>query len=212
MLIVVVIYLVANWAYLRLLGPAGVATSETLAADAVNRGWAGAGTRLVAGAVALSAFGVLNANMLTGPRLIQGLAADGRFFRVLATIAPNRRTPIPAIALLAVMSLLLLLAAAIYGAQRPIDLLLTGVVFVDCVFFAMTGAAVIILRKRRADAPRPVRVPLYPLVPILFVLGELAILAGAYMDPGTRGASYIGLAWLVAAGLLWLPYRPRRTA
>ena len=57
---------------------------------------------------------------------------------------------------------------------------------------------------------RPVSTPLYPLVPIAFVLGEIAIAIGAYLDPGTRKASYIGVLWLVAAALFYLPFRARR--
>ncbi|NIL99346.1 MAG: amino acid permease, partial [Planctomycetales bacterium] len=68
-LIVTVVYLLANWAYFRLLGFEGVANSRALAADAISRVWPEIGQRFVAGAVAFSAFGVLNAQLLSGPRL-----------------------------------------------------------------------------------------------------------------------------------------------
>lgn len=213
-IIVVGFYLVANWAYLHLLGPAGVAGSETLAADAIGAAFAekadvgDIARRVVAAAVGISAFGVLNVQFMTGPRLIQGLAADGRFFRAMTGVHARFGTPVPALCLLAAMSMLLLVVAATFG-QDPIDQLLTGVVFVDCVFFALTGAAVIVLRRRRPHDELSVRVPLYPLVPIVFVLGEIAILTGAYLDAATRAASFIGLAWLVVAACMWLPYRPR---
>jgi len=75
-LTVIVIYLFANWAYLHLLGARGVGASEALAADAVAAVWPTTGRRAVAAAVAVSSFGVLNAQLLAGPRLIHGMARD----------------------------------------------------------------------------------------------------------------------------------------
>lgn len=197
--IVVVVYLVANAAYLRLLGHGGVAASRALAADAVSVVWPGAGKRFIAGAVAFSAFGVLNAQLLSGPRLLCGMARDGRFFRVFGDVHPRFRTPAPAIALVAVLGLALLFAAGKEGVGK----LLTGVVLVDAVFFCFTGAALLVLRRRRPGADRPVRVPLYPAVPLLFVLLECAIVYGAFQDRDTRGAAWIGLVWIAGAAVVY---------
>jgi APA family basic amino acid/polyamine antiporter len=204
--IVVAIYLLVNWAYLRLLGHSGVAASTTLAADAVGAVWPTTGPRVVAAAVAVSAFGVLNAQLLSGPRLICGMAGDGRFFRLFAHISPRSMTPVPAIGLLAVMALVLLFTAR----ERGVDRLLTGVVFIDGVFFALTGLALLVLRRRRANAERPVRVPGYPVVPLLFVTGELGVVAGAYADPAVRTAALVGLAWIVAAAACYLAFFARK--
>ncbi len=198
---VVVVYLLANWAYLRLLGPTGVAQSGAIAADAVGAAWPGLGARLAAAVVATSAFGVLNAGFLTGSRLLQGMAADGRFFRAFSAVSDRFRTPIPAILLVGAMSLVLLLVSAFD--RRPVDMLTTGVVFIDSLFAAFTGAAVIVLRRRAPQAPRPVKVPFYPWVPLLFVLGELGVVAGAFADAGTRVASLLGAAWILAAVGCW---------
>jgi APA family basic amino acid/polyamine antiporter len=174
-LVVVTIYVLVNWAYLHLLGYQAVVESDTLAADAVARVWPRIGARLAGAAVAVSAFGVLNAQLLSGPRLIYSMANDGRFFRPFARINARFRTPVVAIVLLGFMALVLLIAAG----QHAVTTLTTGVVFIDSVFFALTGLALIVLRKRRPRAVRPVRVPGYPVVPLLFVLGEFGILAGA---------------------------------
>jgi APA family basic amino acid/polyamine antiporter len=195
--IVIVVYLLANWAYLRLLGVNGVAMSETLAADAVGAVIPNLGRQIVAAAVAVSAFGVLNVQFLTAPRLIYGLAADGRFFKPFATINPRFRTPIPAMALLTVFSLIMLLAAG-SNAGDKLDRLLTAVVMVDGVFFVLTGLAVIVLRHKKREADRPLRVPGYPLVPILFALGELGVIVGSYVNASMRTAALISAAWVVA--------------
>jgi APA family basic amino acid/polyamine antiporter len=206
--VVVTVYLSVNWAYLKLLGYDGVAASETIAADSVAVVWPGAGERVVAAAVAVSAFGVLNAQLLSGPRLLYGMALDGRFFRPFAGVHATFRTPVPAILLIGGLALVLLVAAG----PRAIDRLLTGVVFVDGVFFALTGMALVVLRRRKADADRPVRVPAYPFVPLLFVVGEIAVIIGAALDPSVRGAAYVGAAWIVAGTICYLLFfRCRRT-
>lgn len=194
-LIVVTVYLLANWAYFQLLGYGGVVDSKALAADAVSVVWPEFGARAVAGAVAFSAFGVLNAQLLSGPRLLCGMARHGRFFAPFAHAHPRFGTPTPAIALIACIGLALALIAGADG----VDQLLTGVVLVDAVFFFLTGLALIVLRRSRADVVRPVRVPLYPVIPILFLLFECAVIYGAFHAAQNRNAAGLGLAWVVAA-------------
>lgn len=200
-LIVIVVYLLANWAYLDLLGHRGVATSKALAADAVATVFPDFGRRVVAGAVALSAFGVLNAQLLSGPRLVYATAVDGRFFRVFGGLSPRFGTPMAAIVLLSVMAVLLLLAA---GSKDAVDKLITGVVLIDGIFFGLTGLALFVLRKKRAGAARSFRVIGYPVVPALFVIGELGLVVGAFLDPAVRSAALIGAAWIFAAAVLYV--------
>jgi len=199
-MVVIIVYLLANWAYLRLLGYEDVARSRAVAADAVAAVWPSTGKRVVAAAVALSAFGVLNAQFLTGPRLVYRMAVDGRFFRPFAHVSPRFSTPIAAILLLGAMALGLLLAAG----QNAVDRILTGAVLIDGLFFVVTGLALLVLRRKRADAVRPVRVPGYPFVPLLFVVGEITVVIGAYSDPKVRAAAYIAVAWVAAAAFCYL--------
>jgi APA family basic amino acid/polyamine antiporter len=199
-LVVVIVYMLVNWAYLRLLGFDGVVASDATAADAVAAVWPGAGRRLVALAVAVSAFGVLNAQLLSGPRLVYGMARDGRFFRPFAVASERFGTPVAAIVLIGGLALVLLVLAG----ERAVDRLLTGVVFIDAIFFVLTAAALLVLRRRRPAARRPVRVPLYPLVPLLFIVCELGVIIGAALDPGVRGAAVIGLAWIVAGTVCYV--------
>ncbi len=199
--VVVGVYLVANWAYLRLLGYEGVVGAGALAADAVTQVWPTWGRRAIAAGVAVSAFGVLNAQLLAGPRLIYRLAADGRFFSVFARVAPRRRTPMAAILLLGGLALVLLYAA---GGDQGIGTLTAWVVFVDCVFFALTGLAPLILRRRTGAADRDWPGFGYPVVPVLFVLGEMGVLIGALMNEATTTVALIGLAWIAAAAGLYL--------
>ena len=204
--LVVVVYLLVNWAYLKLLGFEAVAGSQALAADAAAAAFGGPGRRAIAAAVAISAFGVLNANLLTGPRLILALAQDGRLSPVLARVHATAGTPIAAIALLTTAALILLVAAG----EKGIDRLLTGVVAIDGVFFALTGLAAVVLARQKPRVDRPLKMPGYPAIPILFALAELAVVAGAFVDPSVRSAAIISAIWVPAAALLYIfTSRPR---
>lgn len=203
-IVVVISYLLVNWAYLELLGYEGVVNSQSLASDAVSGHWPTVGKRLIAGAVAFSAFGVLNAQFLAGPRLIYGMARDGRFFKIFGKTSGSFNTPLEAILLLGALSLIILLSAG----EDAIDKLTTGVVFIDGVFFVLTGVALFILRSKRPDATRPIRVPLYPIIPLLYVTGHFGILCGAALDSSMRKMAIIGGIWiLIASGFYFVFFR-----
>ncbi|MCC6229854.1 MAG: amino acid permease [Phycisphaerales bacterium] len=202
-IVVVIVYVSANWAYLSMLGHETTATSKSIAADAVARVFPGWGARAVAAAVTISAFGVLNAQLLSGPRLVYGMARDGRFFTPFARLGKSG-TPIAAILLLGLSGLGLLLIA---GFDR-VDKLTTGVVFIDGVFFAMTAATLLkpgFIPKGHAP------LPFARLAAGVFVLGELALLTGAMMNKDTYSAAWIGVVWIAVAGVLYLVKFRRRS-
>jgi APA family basic amino acid/polyamine antiporter len=202
--IVVAVYLGANWAYLDLVGFAGVRGAEALAADAISAAFPGAGARLAAAAVALSAFGVLNAQFLSGPRLTWAMARDGAFFEVFARLSPRFATPVPAILLLGALASALTLGL---GLART-DLLTTGVVVVDAAFFALTGLALPILRRRD---PASSRGPAWIAVAaVTFAILELMAITGSLLQSNVRLVALSGLGWIGAAALVWLACFARR--
>ncbi len=151
-------------------------------------------------AIALSAFGVLNAQLLSGPRLVLALAHDGKFFRPFARVHAGTGTPIAAIALLCTVAFALLW----FAGDRGIDRLLTGVVAIDGVFFALTGLASVVLFRRRPRSARPLRMPLWPALPVAFALAELAVVVGAWMDPDVRSTLWVAAAWILGTSGLYL--------
>ena len=195
--IVVAAYLSANWAYLDLLGFDGVRRARALAADAFSVWSPGLGRRLAAGAVAVSAFGVLNAQFLTGPRLTWAMAREGQFFSPFARLDRRFSTPAPAIALLGVLATGLTLGL---GLDRT-DLLTTGVVVVDAAFFALTGLALLRLRGRAEPAGRG---PAWIAAAAVAFAGlELLAIAGSVLQKDMRLVALTGLAWIGAGGLTW---------
>src|SRR5207237_9159577 len=97
---VVTVYLLANVAYLRVLGAGGLAASMAPAADLMGGVLGPAGRRLISAGIALSTFGFLNLVLLVTPRVFQAMAADGVFLPWLARLHPVYRTPAGALAVL----------------------------------------------------------------------------------------------------------------
>jgi APA family basic amino acid/polyamine antiporter len=199
---VVAVYLAVNWAYFHLLGYGGVRAADALAADAISAASPGLGRRLAAGVVAISAFGVLNAQFLSGPRLTWAMAADGLFFAPFARLSARFATPWAAIVLLGILSTALTLGL---GLART-DLLTTGVVVVDASFFALTGFALPILRRRDAVPGRA----WVGGIAIVFAILELLAIVGSVLQKDVRLVALTGLAWIVAAALTWWIWFARR--
>ncbi len=188
--VVVVVYVSAAWAWFAILGFDGVATSKALAFDAATAVLGPWGGRLVAGAVAVSAFGVLNAQFLTGPRLVWALSSDGRFFAPFARLHPTFATPAPAILLLAGLSLVVLFVAGIGD-------LTNWVVVVDALFFALTGLALVRFQLRDGT------LGMVSVAAVGFAFLELAAVYGAVIDPKVQAAAFAGFAWVGVAALIW---------
>ena len=75
-------------------------------------------------------------------------------------------------------------------------------------FYALAAAAVFVLRRRRPDLPRPVRVLGYPLVPLLFVLASLLILGNALREhPGATGLAFAGILVGIPVYYVWSRWR-----
>ena len=193
----VVLYLLANFGYLAALGPAAATQSETVAADAVRTVLGPIAGKLVGALILVSIFSATNGLFLTSPRMYFAMARDGVFFKRLADIHPRFETPAFAIIAIAVWSTLL-------AATGTFQQLLTYVVFTGWGFYALGGLALFALRRRFPDAPRPYRVPGYPITPILFVASAAALVLNTIVTQPSRAAAGIGVVLLGApAFYLW---------
>lgn len=201
---VVAVYLAANWAYLHLLGFEGVRGAKALAADAVSVWSPGLGRRFAAAGVAVSALGVLNAQFLSGPRLTWAMARDGLFFSPFARLNARFLTPSAAILLLGALATILMLGL---GSART-GLLTTGVVVVDAVFFALTGLALPVLRRRSPVADRGPSWIAW--VALVFALLELLAIAGALLQQDVRIVALTGLGWIAAGFVMWTLFFARK--
>jgi APA family basic amino acid/polyamine antiporter len=196
--IVTAVYLAANATYLRLLPVSAILASNKVASDAAVVAMGRGGASFVAGAVALSALGTAGIYTLTSPRVYWAMAERGLFFRGVAELHPRFRTPARAIVMQTAWASVLVLFWGTF------EHLISYVLFVDWIFFGLTGAAVLVLRRRRPDVERPYRVPLYPVVPLVFVLVAVWFVASTlWGEPVESVAGGALLALGVPVFALW---------
>lgn len=199
-LAVIVIYLLANAAYFHVLSPAHVARSTRVAAEMMSRIFGPAGGHAVSIAAMISIFAALNGSILSGARVPYAAARDGYFFHAVGRVHPRRHTPSVAIAVLGLWSGLLVLSGRY-------DDLFNLVIFASWILYAMTAAAVIVLRKKRPNLQRPYHTLGYPTVPVLFLIGASILLVSTFFD--RLRESLIGIC-LMAAGLPFYFYWEKR--
>lgn len=159
---VAVLYLLANLACLRALGFAGLAGASTPAADAVATVLPRHGGQLVAWLVALSALGAVGGLVFAGARIAFALGRENEGLRRLGGWSASADAPVAALTLQAVIALILV---AVLGSFVETLLYTAAAVYL---FYLATSVAVIVLRRREPDLPRPFRVPLYPWPTVVF--------------------------------------------
>jgi APA family basic amino acid/polyamine antiporter len=194
-LALVAIYLIANLAYLAALGGARVAASDRVAAEAVAAVLGSGAGRLIAVAIIISMYGAAHSVVITAPRVFFSMARDGLFFRRLADVDPRFGTP--ALAIVSSTAW-----ACVLAATGTFEQLLTYVIFVGWIFYALGAAAVLVFRRSRPDAERPFRVPGYPVTPVLFVVAAALIVGNTILTQPRQAAIGLGVVLLGAPAYL----------
>jgi basic amino acid/polyamine antiporter, APA family len=207
--IVTVLYLLANAAYLRGLGLQGVASSSAVAADLMRGSVGEWGALLVSFAVMVAALSSINVTMITGARSNYALGRDLPLFGFLGDWHEGQHTPRAAFLLQGGIALLLVGFGAFARSGFEAMVAYTAPVF-WLILFA-TGLSLLVLRRREPATERPFRVPLYPVVPLLFC-GIAAYMIYSSVAYAGRGA-LLGVAVLLAGlPVLALAGRPRGAA
>jgi len=182
-LLVLGLYLLINAAYLYALPFAQVASSNStaypdapsVAARAVQTFLGGRATAIAALIFLISTVGSLNGMILSGARVPYAAARDGLLFAPFGRLSPVSRVPVTALVLLAIWGSLLAVSGSF-------DQLTNMAVMSYALFWIPVSLAVIVLRRKLPQAPRPFRVPGYPFVPLLFALVMAAIVISALIS------------------------------
>lgn len=198
---VIALYLALNLSLVAILGVEGVAASPTPVAAAAGAVLAG-GEVLVAALVMVSTFAIVQVILMVLPRIFYAMAKDGLFFAAVARVHPRHATPHVAIWALGGLSIAhVALAASLHDLLEICSLC-------DWVFFFLCALALFVLRARRPDLARPFRVPGYPIVPGLFVVAALAIVADILVNAQPRPV-LTGLALFALGFAFYLFWRGR---
>jgi APA family basic amino acid/polyamine antiporter len=196
---VIGLYLLTNLAYFYVLPAAAVASTDRVAGEAMRRILGAPGANAVSVAAMISIFAALNGSILSGSRVPFAMARDRLFFKRVGYVHPQHRTPSVSILALSAWAAVLVLSGRY-------DQLYTYVIFASVILYGMATAAVIVLRHKRPDMPRPYRTLGYPVVPAVFVLGITCLVISTLLKSPRESLMGLGL---IALGLPFYFYWKR---
>ncbi len=200
-LAVAALYVLFNLAMLKGLGVQGFFDSTAVAADVLNQAWGDTGSRFISLLICVSCLGAMNGMIFTGSRIYYALGTEHRLFTWLGEWNSKRDVPLRSLVMQAVVAAVLIVGFGLGENSFARLVVFTGPFFWG--FFMLVGLSLFALRHWDADRPRPYRVPLYPLVPLVFVVssGWMTASAISYMqsNPAWEGLWAVGV---IIAGLV----------
>jgi basic amino acid/polyamine antiporter, APA family len=169
-LVVVALYLMVNFAYLRVLSIPELQSSGQIGADVAGRVVGKAGATAIALVILLAIVGTVNGLALTASRMYYAQSKDGLFLPGLDKIDDRFQTPARSMAAHAIVSSLMVLFSSSLGT------ILQLAISAAWIYYAIAVAGLIRLRGKRPDLERPYRMLGYPVTPVLFLGGTLFFL------------------------------------
>ena len=198
------LYLLANLAFLRALGLAGMAASDAVAAEVMRRSMGDFGALAISLLVAVAALTSANATVITGARTACALGRSFPALRWLGLWDSDRDTPGNAVVAQSSIALLLVIAGAF--ARDGFQLVVEYTAPVFWLFMLLIGLSLFILRIQEPAAHRAVKVPLFPVIPAIFCLTNAYLLYSSFAYTGIGALA--GVAVLATGLLLLLFIRP----
>ncbi len=196
--VVILLYFALNLLFVYAASPgelSGVIAVGGLAASNLFGGWA---DTAISSLIAFALLSSISALIILGPRVYYAMARDGYFFAFASEVHPVSQVPSKSIVLQC-------LIAAVMVMSGTFDQILTYMGFCLGIFPIVAVIGVFKLRQTRSD----IRVPLYPVPPLVFIAASLAILTLAYLERPVE--STIALA-TVALGLpVYILFRRNRS-
>ena len=210
LLLVTVVYLLFIAALVAGLGFEGLKASKQVAADVAQKAFGVFGEKSIGAIVALAALTSINATMLVTARTNYSLGKDWRIFAFMSRWNAERDVPLAALLTTSFISLLIVLIAA--ANQGGVKFMVDFTAPVFWLFFLLVGIGLFVLRFRYAQIARPFKVPLYPILPMVFV-GTCAFLLYrslifTFENQAIRVAIYVMLAGVV----VWVVARLKKLA
>ena len=203
-LIVTLIYILANVAYLALLPLKGIPNGDVMqngimfakdgriGAAAASMILGNIGVFVMAGLIMVSTFGCNNGLILSGGRLFYAMANDDLFFKSAKELNQHQ-VPAKALWVQCIWACILCISG------RYNDLI-TYATFASLLFYMLTIGGIFILRKREPNAERPYKAIGYPIVPIIYIIITSAICVCLLIDEVSRKSTVFGL-FIVALGI-----------
>jgi APA family basic amino acid/polyamine antiporter len=201
-LLVTTLYVLANVAYMNVLPLSDIqnAPADRVATAVATSLFGPAAANVMAVAIMVSTFGCVNGLILSGARVSFAMARDGLFFRSLERL---NGASVPANALWAQA-----LWASVLTLSGSYSDLLEYVISADILFYVLLVVAVIVLRRRRPELPRPFRAPLYPFLPLIYAAAGAVLIA--VLLAGNPRTTWPGYGLVLTGVPVYFAWRRRR--
>jgi APA family basic amino acid/polyamine antiporter len=196
-IVIITVYVLFNLAIINVVPITDVISSNKVASDVATVLFGKSGSLIITAVILISIFGTLNGYLMTGVRIPFAMAQDKLlpFDKFLGKVNEKYQTPLNAFIFEVGL-------ACLYVFSGSFDSLTDFVIFVLWIFFTMTVAGVFILRTKHKDLERPYKVPLYPIVPLIGVVGGIYILVSTLLTDTSR--ALIGIAiTLIGLPVYW---------
>jgi APA family basic amino acid/polyamine antiporter len=199
--IIISLYLLINYAYVRVIGFEELKTAKSIAAILAGRIFGPAGFTILSGVIFLSVMGYVNVNLLSNPRAMYAMGEEKALPSFFAR--KNKRTDVMVISLTTFAALVII---TLFFAQT-FDKILNYTIILECIGTASSAATLFILRKKTAhiDKTSIYTIKWYPLIPILFISFFLFVGISVYQDD--PAAAINGL--LILAGFILIYFISR---
>lgn len=209
MLVLTVIYLLVNLALLWGLGQGGLSGSKTAASGLVGMAFGPWAEKALGLSVAIAALTSINATIIVGARTNFALGRDWASLQALGQWQTQNGAPRKALWAQAVIAIALVLLGMQEGDGFSTMVEFTAPVFWGFLF--LVGVGVMWLRQTDPQADRPFKVPLYPLLPLVFCAACAWLTYSSISYAISQNAIHVS-GWLIATGVLaWLLLRWRES-
>jgi APA family basic amino acid/polyamine antiporter len=206
--IITAVYLLFVFGILRGLGFEALKSSHAVGVDVAERALGAVGAQIVGLLVAVSSLTSMNSTMIAGARTNYSVAHDWPALGFMGAWQGRRSTPAMGFIVQAAIALALIGFGALEKDGFAAMVEFTAPVF--WLFFMLSGLALFILRRREPTMPRPFRVPLYPVLPLLFVLSCGYVLYSSIVHAQTEHATHVAFGVMLSGGVVLLLLRRRR--
>jgi amino acid transporter len=207
-LAIMLIYVLANLAFLRALGFEGVRGSHDAAGDVLQMALGKWGCSAIQLLIALTALGAIQGMIFTGARIYYAMGQDYRLYAWLGRWSERYGTPVNALVVQGAIALALVIG---FGwTKQGFSALVNFTTPVFWIFFCLVSIAVIVLRFRRPELERPFRVPFYPILPLIFCLSCLfMVYASLSWAIEQRSSEAFWAIALIVLGIVLSWFNPR---
>ncbi|WP_293786789.1 APC family permease [uncultured Pedobacter sp.] len=176
--IIVILYMAINYVYVKVIGFEELKSAESIAAILASKIFGPAGFNALSVIIFFSVMGYVNVNLLSNPRAMFAMGEEGALPKIFSSM--NKKTEVITISL----TVFSLISVVIIFYAKTFDKILNYTIFLESISMASSAATIFILRKRTAhlDKKTIYTVPLYPILPIIFIAAYTFVAFSIYAD------------------------------